>query len=52
MIATRALGHGRAAELAAEDDQRVVEHIEAFEIFDERGRGLINFPGRDGRRRF
>ena len=35
------LGHRRAAELAAPDDQRVVEHAALLEIVDQRGRGLI-----------
>jgi hypothetical protein len=36
-----ALDHGGAAELAAPDDESVVEETPLFEVFDESGAGLI-----------
>ena len=45
MIAAIALGHRRAAELAAVDDERVVEHAARFQVLDEGGGGLIDFAG-------
>ena len=38
-----ALGHRRAAELAAPDDQRVVEHAALLQVLDQRGGGLVDF---------
>src|SRR5262245_49281568 len=38
-----ALAHGRAAELAAPDDERVVEEAALLQIAHERGTGLIHF---------
>ena len=38
VIAAVALGHRRAAELAAPDHQRVVEHAAFFQVGDQRGR--------------
>ena len=35
------LDHRRAAKLTAPDDERAVEQAALFEIFDERGAGLI-----------
>ena len=45
VIAAGALGHGRAAEFAAPDDQRVVEHAALFQIGDQRGGRLVDFLG-------
>src|SRR6266404_20739 len=39
VIAAGALGHGRAAEFAAPDDEGVVEHAALFEVGDEGGGG-------------
>src|SRR4029078_217777 len=36
IAAVAALRHRRAAELAGEDDQRIIEHAEALEVLDER----------------
>ena len=36
-----ALDHRRAAELAAPDDQRVVEQAALLEVLDQRGAGLV-----------
>ena len=35
------LDHRRPAELAAPDDQRVVEHPALLEVLDQRGAGLV-----------
>ena len=40
-----ALDHRGTAEFAGTDDQRVVQHPALFEVCDERGDGLIDFPG-------
>ena len=45
VIAAVALGHRRAAELAAPDDQRVVEHAALLQISDQRRSRLIDFAG-------
>ena len=36
---------GRAAELAAPDHQRVVEHAALFQVLDQRGRSLVDLRG-------
>ena len=48
VVAAVALGHRRAAELAAPDDQRVVEHAALLEIVHQRRRAAIDFLGRAG----
>lgn len=39
------LAHGSATELAAPDHECVFEHTAAFQIGDESGSALIDFPG-------
>ena len=41
VVAPGALAHRRAAELAAPNDQRVVQHAALLEILDQSGRGLV-----------
>ena len=42
------MSHRSAAELAAEDDQRVFEHFALLEVGDQRGRALVHELGRGG----
>ena len=46
MVAAVALGHRRAAEFAAPDDERVVEHAALLQVVDQRGRRPVDFLGR------
>lgn len=39
VISSGALCHGRSAELAAPNDERILQQSEAFKIFHERGAG-------------
>src|SRR5712691_3564088 len=48
MISAVALRHRRAAELRAEHDNRVLEHVALLEIEDQRRDAAINFLGRSG----
>ena len=48
VVAAVALGHRRAAEFAAPDHQRVVEHAALLEVLDQRGRGLVDLLGHAG----
>src|ERR1051325_4963128 len=43
VVVAVAVAHGFAAKLAAPDDQRAVEEIPFLEVFDGRGKGLIDF---------
>ncbi len=43
VVAAVALGHGRAAEFAAPDDERVVEHAALLQILDQGGGGPVGF---------
>ena len=45
VVAAGALAHGGAAEFAAPDDERVVEHAAFLEVFDESGAGLVGIAG-------
>src|SRR5207248_9155534 len=46
MVATVAsLAHGRSAEFAGPDDERVVEHPALLEVRDQRHAGQVNFLG-------
>jgi hypothetical protein len=42
MVAAVALGHRRAAELAAPDHQRVLEHAALLQVQHQRRRGLVH----------
>ena len=43
-IGPPALHHGRAAEFAAPDHQRIVQHAALLQILDQRRAGLIGVP--------
>ena len=49
LLADAALHVAGPSEFAAPNDQRVLEHVPLFEIGDERGGGLVNFPCVDGK---
>ena len=45
MVAARAFGAGRAAELGAEDDERVVQQAALLQVLEQAGDGLIDLRG-------
>ena len=45
MVASAALCHGRAAEFAGPDHQRVLEHVSLLEVFDQSRSTLVTQPG-------
>ena len=49
VVAAVALGHRRAAELAAPDHERVVEHAALLQVLDQGGRGLVDLAAPSSR---